>query len=105
MMPSSITTTSMAAVIATLKSGIRNGSVWPTPPRAVMRPQNKSAHPRVTAPGEAAVVGQRLGEAHADAGPDGCRQPDDERIPAVPCRERRGEYRRECGHRAIHQSC
>lgn len=44
MTPNSITTTSIAAVIAARKSGMRNGSVCPIPPRAVMRPQ---MNPRV----------------------------------------------------------
>src|SRR5437773_2691150 len=66
---------------------------------------NESPDPGMTAPSKAAVVGQGLGKAHADAGPDGCRQPDHERIPTVMCRERGGEYGRECRHRAIHQSC
>jgi hypothetical protein len=53
MIPSSITTTSTAAVIATLKSGIAN----------------ESPYPGVTAPGKVAVIGQGLGETHTDAGP------------------------------------
>jgi hypothetical protein len=65
---------------------------------------NEPAGPGTTAPREAAVVGQRLGKPHADAGADGCRQPDHKRIPRVVRRECRGEYRRESGHRTIHQS-
>src|SRR5258708_37231364 len=58
----------------------------------------------MTAPGETAVVGKSLGEAHADAGPDGCRQAHYKRIPTAMGRERGGEYRSKSGYRAVHQS-
>jgi len=70
----------------------------PDPAKSGHETANETPHPRMSTPSEAAVVRKRLGKTHTDAGAKGCRQPDYKRITGVVRRERRGEYRRECGH-------
>ena len=74
------------------------------PPAVVIRPQTSPAQQRRAAPRQFAVVGERLGEAHGDSGPERSREPDEERVPRHVRRESGGEHRRQGGNRAVHQS-
>ena len=65
---------------------------------------DQAADPGVAAAGEAAIVGERLGEAHADAGADGGGQSDQEGVPGFVGGDGRGEDRRQGGDGAIHQA-
>ena len=76
------------STIAVQKFAIRNGSVWPMPPSVVISPQMAPRIQRRAAPGQAAVVRQRFGEAHRDAGAD-ARPPARPGTPPTNCRWRR----------------
>ncbi len=65
---------------------------------------HRAAHDRRAAAGERAVVGERLGEGHGDAGADRGGEADQERRPGVVGGEGRREQRRERRDRAIHQA-
>ncbi len=67
------------------------------------QPANESARPRMAASGQAAVVGQRLGESHADARAHGGGQSDEKGGRAAVRGERGGEQRRERGDGAVHE--
>ena len=82
---------------------MRNGSVCPMPPSAV-EATDGATHPRMTASGKTTVVGQSLGKAHADAGPNGSSKTNDEGVPGLVRGERGREDRRERGHGAVHKS-
>jgi hypothetical protein len=66
-------------------------------------PGDAAAQPRMPAPGERAVVGQRFRKPHRDAGADGGREADEKRLQSVRGRERGGKQRRQRRHRAVHQ--
>src|SRR6266513_2917611 len=63
-----------------------------------------AGNPSRAAPAEFAIVGQRFGEAHADAGADGSGKSDLECGQRVASGECGGEQWRERGYRSIHQS-
>ena len=64
---------------------------------------DQPAGERPAAAGQAAVVGERLREPHADPGADGCSQADEEGGPTLLRGECCSEQRRQSGHRAVHQ--
>ena len=65
---------------------------------------NAAAQKWRAAPGERAVVGERLGEAHADAGADRGGEPDEKGLPIVVRGESGGEQRRQRRYRAVHRA-
>ncbi len=65
---------------------------------------NRAAHDRCAAAGQRAVVGQRLGKGHGDAGADRSCEPDQECRPGIVGGEGRCEQRRQRGDRAIHEA-
>ena len=77
--------------------------MWPRPPIAVIVAADRAAHQRRAAAGERAVVGQRLGKAHGNAGADRGGHADQKRLPGVVGGERRGKQRRQRRDRAVHQ--
>ena len=93
----------MAAVIATRKLECRKGRVWPIR-RGRSSGRRRARAPGVAAAGEAAVVGERFGEAHADAGADRSGQPDEEGVLRFLGGDRGGEDRGERGDGAVHQA-
>ena len=58
----------------------------------------------MAASGQAAVVGQRLGESHADARADARGKADEKSLRTAVCGKRGGEERRERRNRAVHQT-
>ena len=67
------------------------------------QPADQAAQQRRAAPGQLAVVRQRLGEPHRDAGADRGGDADQEGVPRQVGRERGGEHRRQGRDRAVHQ--
>ena len=65
---------------------------------------HQAARPRMTAAGETTVVGESLGKTHADARAQGCSETDFERVKTALSGERGGEYGRERGDGAVHES-
>ena len=76
---SSIATTIPATTSALLTSAIRNGSEWKIPPIAVDSAGDHAPRESRPAAGLLARVRERLRHAHADAGPERRRDPDEER--------------------------
>ena len=70
----------------------------------VIRPVTRPRTHGMAAAGQRAVVRQRLGEPHRDAGADRGGQADEERRPGVLGGEGGGEHRRQRRHRAVHQA-
>ena len=74
------------------------------PPADGHQAADDAAQQRRAAPRQLAVVGQRLGEAHRNAGAERGRDADQERVPGVAGGEGGGEHRRQRRHRAVHQA-
>ena len=104
MTPSSTTTTRAATIIARRKLGDQKRQRVADSAQRGHESANDAARPRMAAAGEAAIVGERLRKAHADARAERCRQPHLERIETALRGQRRGEHRRQRGDRPIHQS-
>jgi hypothetical protein len=63
-----------------------------------------SPHTTPRSHGDDAVVGKRLGEAHADPGPDRGGHADEEGLPILMSREGGGEERRQCRDGSVDQA-
>ena len=85
MAKSSMTTKIEATAVATAKCGIRIGQGVEDAAHKGHQPADHAAQIGMAAAGQAAVVGEGLGEAHADARAHRCRQTHQERGPAVLC--------------------
>ena len=83
--------------------GDQVGQGVPDPAERGHQPADEAAHPGMAAAGDAAVVGERLGEAHRDPGADRGRHADQERVPAAAGGEGGGEQGRQRRDRAVHQ--
>ena len=81
------------------------GQAVPQPADRRHQPADEPAHHRRAAAGQAAVVRQRLGECHRDAGAEGGGDADEEGVPAPARREGGGEERRQGRDGAVHQAC
>jgi len=100
---SSTTTTAIAIHVPTgTRDQVRERV--PDPADERHEPGDRAAEPGLPAARQRPVVGERLREPHADARPDRRRDPDQERVPALPRRERRREERRERRDRPVHEA-
>ena len=88
--------------MAVQKWGMRYGNAWPMPAEHRHQPADHTAQIGVAAAGQAAVVREGLGEAHADGRPHRGRQAHQECRPGLvglPCSECRGKKRRQASIR------
>src|SRR5579871_6319474 len=74
------------------------------PARCRHQPADDAANPRMAAPGQRPVVGERLGKPHRDAGADRRGESYDECIVAVVRGKGGGEQGRQCRHGPVHQA-